>query len=129
MVLVCTSTVLDAQMRLADASDRAAFRSWFVLLADALSSGCLLAALFEGGVRAVAPAAWIRRAWHWRTLALATLVFFVLLAEPWRLTMWRPDLSPTWMEPVIAGLRLATVALLGLIGSALLLSLAVRKSD
>ena len=35
MVLVCASTVLDAQMRLADASDRAAFRSWFVLLADA----------------------------------------------------------------------------------------------
>lgn len=102
---------------------------WIRWVAAPLACFCLLAAMLEGGVRAVAPAAWIRRAWHWRTLALATLVFFVLFAGPWRLTMWRPDLSPTWMEPVVVGLRLATVALLGLIGSALLISLAVRKSD
>jgi uncharacterized protein YfaT (DUF1175 family) len=31
----CTSAAISAQVRLADESDRAAFRSWFVLLADA----------------------------------------------------------------------------------------------
>ena len=33
--LACVSVPASGQMRLADASDRAAFRSWFVLLADA----------------------------------------------------------------------------------------------
>ena len=34
-VIACTSSAVFAQLRLSDASDRAAFRSWFVLLADA----------------------------------------------------------------------------------------------
>ena len=34
-LLLCFLTPLSAQIRLADESDRAAFRAWFALLADA----------------------------------------------------------------------------------------------
>ena len=68
---------------------------------------------------------WLRRAWHWRTLVVASLVFVVLLALPWQLTTWRPELPPTWIEPVVAGLRLGTVVVLGLIGCALLVLVSI----
>jgi hypothetical protein len=64
---------------------------------------------------------WLRRAWHWRTLLVATLAFILLFALPWQLTDWRPRLPPTWIEPAVAGLRLAVVFLLGLIGAALII--------
>ena len=35
VLLAATASTISAQVRLADESDRAAFRSWFVLLADA----------------------------------------------------------------------------------------------
>jgi hypothetical protein len=64
---------------------------------------------------------WFRRAWHWRTLLVATVAFFLLFALPWQLAAWRPPLPPTWIEPAVAGLRLAGVFLLGLIGAAVMI--------
>lgn len=64
---------------------------------------------------------WVRRAWHWRTLLVATAVFFLLFALPWQLALWRPQLPPTWIEPAVAALRLGVVFLLGLIGAAVMI--------
>jgi len=67
------------------------------------------------------PGAWVRRAWHWRTLGVATLVFILLFALPWQLTEWRPDLPPTWIEPTAAALRLGLALLLALAGAAIMI--------
>jgi len=72
---------------------------------------------------------WVRRAWHWRTLLVATLAFFLLVALPWQLTNWRPPLPPTWVEPAVAGLRLAVVFLLGLIGAAVMIIASVGRAS
>ena len=88
---------------------------WAVLPMIAVS---LLAALLTREGR---HSDWVRRARHWRTLLVATLVFFLLFALPWQLTSWRPELPPTWIEPAAAGLRLGVVFLLGLIGAAVMI--------
>ena len=99
---------------------------WVVVPVAAL---CLLDALLHAGVRALTGARWIRHAWHWRTLALASVVVFVLLALPWQLAMWRPKLPATWVELPVAGLRLGVVAMLWLIGGAVLVALAARLTS
>jgi hypothetical protein len=70
--------------------------------------------------------AWLRRALHWRTLFADLAVFVLLFALPWRLTAWRPQLPPTWVEPTVAAIRLATFALLSLAGAAVLILFASR---
>jgi hypothetical protein len=94
---------------------------WAVLPVTALS---LLASLIasEQGSRS----AWLRRAWHWRTLAIATLVFVLLFALPWQLTAWRPALPPTWISPVVAAVRLGIVVVLCVAGAAVLVLVSVR---
>jgi hypothetical protein len=72
---------------------------------------------------------WVRRAWHWRTLLVATLVCFLLFALPWQLVSWRPQLPPTWIEPAAAGLRLGVVFLLGLIGAAVMIIASVGPAS
>ena len=64
--------------------------------------------------------AWVRRALHWRTMLAATFAFAVLMALPWQLTTWRPELPSTWVQPAVAALRLGTACILALIGTALL---------
>lgn len=96
---------------------------WVVVPVTSLS---LLAALLRDGGRGLRSSRWLRRAWHWRTLALASLVFVLLFALPWQLTTWRPDLPPTWAQPAAAVARLALVAVLGITGCAILVALAVR---
>lgn len=69
LALGCASLPAHAQMRLADASDRAAFRSWFVLLADAqferpapevIDCAALVRFAFREALRAHTPE-WARR--------------------------------------------------------------------
>jgi hypothetical protein len=69
LVLGCLSVPAGAQMRLADASDRAAFRSWFVLLAEAqfeqpapevTDCAALVRFAFREALRAHTPD-WVRR--------------------------------------------------------------------
>ena len=72
---------------------------------------------------------WVQRAWHWRTLLVATLVFVLLFALPWQLTSWRPRLPPTWVEPAAAALRLALVFLLGLVGAAVMIIASVGTAS
>ncbi len=99
---------------------------WFRWVLVPMASLAMLAAVLEHGRTS---RGWLHRAWHWRTLALATLAFAVLFVLPWRLTTWRPDLPPTWVEPVVAGLRLAVVAALVMIGCAVMVALAVGVSS
>lgn len=65
---------------------------------------------------------WIARACRWRSLALATLWFLLLLALPWQLALWRPGgLPPTWVEPALAAARLLVVGLAMASGVALII--------
>lgn len=95
---------------------------WAVLPVVSLS---LLAALLT---REVGHKEWLRRAWHWRTLLVATIAFVLLFALPWQLTTWRPQISPRWLEPAAAGLRLGVVFLLGLLGAAVMIIASVGAS-
>jgi hypothetical protein len=97
---------------------------WVVAPLAALS---LLAALLDHGAAGVTRDGWLRRAWHWRTLLGATLVFAVLIVAPWQMTAWRPALPPTWVEPAVAALRLLVVAVLWSAGAALLITLAATR--
>ena len=78
----------------------------------------LLAALLtsEGARRMM----WPRRAGHWRTLATVTAVFVLLWALPWQLTNWRPELPPTWLQPLVASIRLGVVFLLAIVGASVI---------
>ncbi len=86
-----------------------------VLPAFALS---LLAALLTSeGARHML---WPRRAGHWRTLATVTAVFVLLWALPWQLTNWRPELPPTWLQPLVASIRLGVVFGLAIVGASVI---------
>ena len=78
------------------------------------------------GAPGITRTTFVRRAWHWRPLAIATLVFVLLFALPWQLADWRPQLPPTWVEPAAAAGRLGVVLLLGLAGAAILIIVAAR---
>jgi hypothetical protein len=71
--------------------------------------------------------AWLRRAWHWRTLVVTTLVFVLLFALPWQLTAWRPSLPPTWIAPLVAAIRLGVALVLLATGAAVLVLASVRS--
>ena len=100
---------------------------WIRWVAVPLAALGLLAALLHAGARSLTRVQWLWHAWHWRRLALASLVVVMLFLGPWQLTAWRPALPATWIEPAVALVRLGAVAVLALIGSALLVSLAVRE--
>jgi hypothetical protein len=92
---------------------------WAMLPVVCLS---LLAALLESERRLQ----WLRRAFHWRTVVLATAAFAVLMVLPWQLTAWRPQLPPTGLQPAVAAVRLGAAFVLGLFGATLILMAAVR---
>jgi hypothetical protein len=90
---------------------------WVVLPAAMLTA---VASILLNGARALASSAWIRAAWRWQTLAIATLAFVVLMDLPWRLATWQPgNLPPTWIQPAFAGLRLLVVAVAMVLGAAI----------
>ena len=99
---------------------------WLGWVVAPLAAVSLLSALLHDGARGVG-GAWLRRAWHWRTLLLATIVFVLFFVLPWQLTTWRPAVPATWIEPTVAGLRLFAVMLLSSVGAALLILLSVSS--
>ena len=96
---------------------------WFRWVMFPLASLSLLSVLINRGWAGVSEFGWIKRAWSWRTLLLATATYGILLALPWQLTVWRPALPPTWVEAAVAGLRLGIAAILILVGCALMVTL------
>ena len=97
---------------------------WLSWVVAPLAAVSLLAVVLDQGARGFGER-WLRRAWHWRTLLLATLVFVMLFVLPWQLTTWRPALPATWVEPTVAGIRLLAVMVLWALGGALLVLLSV----
>ena len=84
---------------------------WVVAFMLALS---LMSGFVAVGARALAQAAWLRRALHPRALIFASLVFIVLIALPWKYVVpFRPaSLPATSVEMVfIAGKLLLTAVL------------------
>jgi hypothetical protein len=71
---------------------------------------------------------WLAGIWHWRTLAIATLAFVMLVALPWRAAFWRTaGLPPTWIEPAVAVIRLTIVTMLIAIGFAVMVMASARQ--
>jgi hypothetical protein len=100
---------------------------WLGWVVAPLAGLSLLAAWLDYGGAGVRRDAWLVRAWHWRTLILATLVFVLFIVLPWQITQWRPALPATWVEPAVAALRLSVVAILWSAGAALLIMLSSAR--
>lgn len=100
---------------------------WIRWVMVPVASLSLLATLLGHDRRAAAQERWLRRAWHWRTLGLASLVFVVLMVLPWKLAAWQPALPATWVQPAVAALRLGVVTMLWSIGAAVLVALSVQR--
>ncbi len=80
----------------------------------------LLAALLDGGAGALIRAPWLRHAFGFRRLSLATVWVIALVVLPLQVLGWRMSgLPPTWVEPAVVGARLIAVALVATVGWAL----------
>jgi len=100
---------------------------WVLLPVTALAA---LAVWLKHGRHAIVTPRWVRVAWHWRTLLIATLAFVVLIAYPWRAALWRPQgLPPTWIEPVLAALRLSVVVVSMAMGAAVVILTIARQTE
>jgi hypothetical protein len=72
---------------------------------------------------------WLRTTWHWRTLLIATVTFVAFIVLPWRAAFWPLEgLPPTWIQPTIAGARLAVVALLIVLGFAVIVVVTAQRT-
>jgi hypothetical protein len=99
---------------------------WVLLPVTAIA---LLAAFLQHGGRGAASFRWIRSAWHWRTLVIATLAFVLLIALPSRAACWSQEsLPPTWVQPAVAALRLSLVGVALALGAAVMICAAARQS-
>jgi hypothetical protein len=104
------------------------FTLWLRWVLCALLSLSLLAGVMAVGWRAVAQAAWLRRALRPRTLLLGTVWFVGLVLLPWTyLAPWRPEwLSPTSAELAFIVVKLSVTSALIALGVALIAFEAVR---
>lgn len=71
----------------------------------------------------------LARAWHWRSVAMATIIVATFVWLPWQLTAWRPALPDTWVQIAVAAARLGAAALLMILGAALLVLLVGPQAD
>ncbi len=85
---------------------------WFLRYGCGVSlAAALMAGLVTKGAGTLAGAAWLKRAFHWRTLLLTTAVLFVCVWLPWRYVVnWRPESLPlSWVQPAFAAVKLGVV--------------------
>jgi len=101
---------------------------WVRWVIAALLALSLMAGFVAIGWRALAQAAWLRRALRPRAIAAATLWFGGLIALPWiYLVPWRPEgLPPTSIEFAFIVAKLSVSAILFAIGAALVVYEASR---
>jgi hypothetical protein len=104
------------------------FTLWLRWVLCAVMSLSLLAGMMAVGWRAVAQAAWLRRALRPRTLVVATFWFVVLVLVPWAyLAPWRPQWLPaTSAELAFIVVKLSLTSALIALGFALIAFEAVR---
>lgn len=99
---------------------------WVVIPSGMIAA---LASVLTSGGHALASASWMRAAWRWQTLALATGAFVVLILLPWNVVAWRPEAAPpVSMDAILAGLRLSVVGAAMAVGAAIMLSTAARAT-
>jgi hypothetical protein len=101
---------------------------WFRWVIAGLLALSLMAGFVAIGWRALAQAAWLRRALNPRAVAVATLWFVGLIALPWMyLVPWRPqNLPPTSIEFLFIVAKLSLSAALFAVGTALMIYEASR---
>ena len=72
----------------------------------------------------------VTRAWGWRTMAIVTAAFVVLIAWPWQAAFLVSEpVGPPWTEPVMAALRLSLIAAAASLGAAIFVTAASRAAD
>jgi hypothetical protein len=99
---------------------------WVAIPAAMLAAA---ASLLQNGVKALGCSRWLRAAWRWQTLAVATMAFVALIALPWRFADWQPATArPIWLEPGIAGVRLSLVGLALVLGTAIIVMSAAQAT-
>ncbi|MDP2320606.1 MAG: hypothetical protein Q8O42_14860 [Acidobacteriota bacterium] len=96
---------------------------WLKWVVAPMLALALMAAILAGGWRAMAGAAWIKRALAPLPLATATLLIAVLVAAPWiYLAPWRPGgLPPSSTELMFVIAKLSVTAVLMAMGVALII--------
>lgn len=95
-----------------------------------LAALAVLAAVLRRGGRVLTSTRWVRAAWGWRTVLIATAVYVLCFALPWLLASWRPEeLPPTWVEPALAGLKLFLVGAAMAIGAAVVVVVVARAVE
>jgi hypothetical protein len=101
---------------------------WVRTIAAPFAALVWLAHVLARGWRPIADSACLRRACAPLPLALATLVCAATIRLPLAYGLsWMPrGLPPTWVEPAVAVLKLAALAVLGAAGLSTIVRLAVR---
>ena len=101
---------------------------WLRWVVAALLAVSLMAGIVTTGWRAIAQAAWIRRALSPRALVVATVCFAAFFVLPWLyLVPWRPaGLPATSVEMLFIAGKLAVAAVLMSLGAALIVHEAIR---
>jgi len=96
--------------------------AWCRWVLSALLALSLIAGFVALGWRALAQAAWLRRALRPRALLVATLWFVALIAVPWTyLVPWRPNQLPaSSVEFAFIAAKLSLAAILFAVGAALI---------
>jgi hypothetical protein len=93
-------------------------------------AACAFVAALVRGLGASTALRALGRAWHWKTLLVATAAFLVLMAWPWRAAFWvSQPIGPAWTEPVMAALRLSLIAAAASLGAAIFVTAASRAID
>jgi len=103
---------------------------WLRWVVVPLAALAVLAAVLRRGVRALTSTRWVRAAWGWRTVLIATAVYVLCIALPWRLASWRPEgVPPSWIEPTLAGLKLFLAGAAMAIGAAVVIVVVARAVE
>ncbi len=99
---------------------------WVVIPSGLIAA--LASALTKGG-HALVSTTWMRAAWRWQTLAMATGAFLLLIVLPWYVVAWRPTMGvPVSMQALVAGIRLLATGVAMAVGAAIMLSTAARAT-
>jgi hypothetical protein len=104
--------------------------NWFRWVVAPMLALSLMAGVVAIGWAALGQAAWVRRAFNPRALAIATFWFVLLIALPWMyLVPWRPmGLPASSMEFAFIVAKLSVSAILFAVGAALIAGQASRTS-
>jgi hypothetical protein len=91
-----------------------------------LAVGFFVTWVLDGVGEAIRPRRFVA-ALGWKRLLFTAAAIVVLVWLPWRVAYWRPPMSPTFVQPLFAAVKLGLIALIAHIGWALVLWSAVSR--